>query len=739
MYDRSVTRRWGWLPIGWALLAGSCTESTALVIDLKTDFVPGVEFTGVRAGVRDGASDTMLATAGLDYLTGQRVAELAGLAAGDVTVFVELLDFRGAIVAERAALVRFQGNDAVVIVISRDCRGVTCPGASDDPALAACLGGRCVDPRCLEAGADPARCGLAECATDGECAPAAACASGRCVSGVCLFDGDDARCDAGLYCNPDLGCVPLPGDGADGGLDGGAEDASMPTDAAISLDASGCDPTDEACDGDDDDCDLAIDEDFGVGAPCDGEDADACADGVVACDGPGATRCEDDPGASAETCDGADDDCDGATDEGFMVGVGCDGADADLCAEGAIECDGAGGARCSDATPDNAEPCNGADDDCDGMTDEGCACSAGATQPCGTDTGECVTGTQRCVAGAWGACEGGRGPAPETCDARDEDCDTLTDEGFPLGTACDGPDSDRCAEGVIVCDGSGGTACGDATGDALDLCEGTDDDCDPASPDGSEDPSLGGGCDGGDGDLCAEGVLECRAGAPACSDATATSAETCDGSDEDCDGTADEVCVTCAPSGWTLEMVEVSGDVGSWVDLATDGAGGLHASYYDGSGGDLRYAYHPPAGYWVPERVDGASANVGQYADALIDGDGGAHLLYRDQSNTDLRYAYRPRGGAWSFTVVDSSANVGNHASIAMDPSGGLHAAYRDDTNNDLRYAHKPRGMPWGTPITVQSTDNVGEQASIATDAMGDVYIAYRDATSHIVVSTPLR
>jgi len=47
------------------------------------------------------------------------------------------------------------------------------------------------------------------------------------------------------------------------------------------------------------------------------------------------------------------------------------------------------------------EMCNGMDDLCDGMIDEGCSCMDGAQQPCTTS---CGTGTQTCSGGVFGAC-----------------------------------------------------------------------------------------------------------------------------------------------------------------------------------------------------------------------------------------------------------------------------------------------------------------------------------------------
>jgi len=191
-------------------------------------------------------------------------------------------------------------------------------------------------------------------------------------------------------------------------------------------------PRDELCDNEDNDCDGTIDE--GVRNACGG-----CGD------------IEDN-----ETCgDGLDNNCNGVIDEGCACTAAtqlcfpgaAEFAGVGRCVQGTQTCSGEFWGDCVGAVLPLAELCgesghgNGVDDDCDGLTDEGCGCHEGDTRPCGDAGGVCSYGTQTCSGGDWSACAGGTPPGTEVCDGLDNDCDGLTDEG--LVNAC-GMCDDSC-------------------------------------------------------------------------------------------------------------------------------------------------------------------------------------------------------------------------------------------------------------------------------------------------------
>jgi len=192
--------------------------------------------------------------------------------------------------------------------------------------------------------------------------------------------------------------------------------------AGFSQSSDDCDDADpsvngtqsEICDEIDNDCDDVVDEnkastDWYLDADGDGYGT-ALSSSMSSCDPlPGYSLldndCNDGDGAifpaSRELCDGVDNDCDGRADEGLQ-GI-------------------------------NPEVCDGdIDDDCDGAVDEGCECTSGDGRRCDTGSpGRCADGIQVCSdLGRWSICQERVEPVAETCNGFDDDCDALTDEGL---------------------------------------------------------------------------------------------------------------------------------------------------------------------------------------------------------------------------------------------------------------------------------------------------------------------
>jgi len=288
-------------------------------------------------------------------------------------------------------------------------------------------------------------------------------------------------------------------------------------------------PTEEVCDGNDNDCNGAVDEasracgpavDIGnVGACRVGRQAcvfTACQAGAADCDADGwSNACEGAVGPVEEVCNGLDDDCDSAPDEGLINACG----------------------QCGDALP---EACNGQDDNCDGRIDEAAVCPRGylcfygaCVQPCDS-TGECGSGLT-CVS-AWpegrfchpDPCAAASCPEGTVCNAASRACEAAclgvvcgAGEACALGacvpetcreTGC--PEGERCTAGSCVPDPCAGVVCGNdgfcRDGTCVAACRGVVCGPDRRCVDGACVPDPCGGrclrgqrCDTNDG-LCVE-------------------------------------------------------------------------------------------------------------------------------------------------------------------------------------------------------------------------------------------
>jgi hypothetical protein len=231
------------------------------------------------------------------------------------------------------------------------------------------------------------------------------------------------------------------------------------------------------------------------------------------------------------------------------------------CNSGTLACAGPAGWICQGPKNPSPEACDGLDNDCNGKVDDGTVLQVG--QPCGSDDGECQLGVLTCTAGVLD-CVGDIGPVPETCDGKDNDCDKVIDNGLPVGGACQPLyDTDAypgkrtaapCQPGTLVCNvGLGGLVCLGGVGPSPEVCDGKDNDCDgavdevgdaPDGLDGTANPlpppavSIGDVC-GVDTGECTQGKYACINGTFGCLGSQAPQPEKCDCLDNNCDGTTD--------------------------------------------------------------------------------------------------------------------------------------------------------------------------------------------------------
>jgi hypothetical protein len=336
--------------------------------------------------------------------------------------------------------------------------------------------------------------------------------------GVCRRLGNLAcRADGtGLQCNAPAG--PAPGTEICNNLD---DDCDGKTDEGLS--GCTCVPQGEICNNVDDDCDGNIDE-GPITRPC----GNGICAGIETCSAGVFSGCTAPP-AGTEVCNGLDDNCDGVRD-GFTLGCSAmppfgtfpagdprnnPGDPArmpimqNICHPGIKTCPANVGppnafGPCLGEQQPLVEVCNGKDDDCDNLVDEGTG-GADCSSSCGVGTTVCVGGMIQCNSVMQ--------PDDDTCDGNDDDCDMMIDEDF-VGTACNtGPGGpvcngmQQCLNGSVVCVG---------TPVGQESCNCTDDDCDTKvdegvmCPPGTACTNAGGSC--GCKAPCVPGEFPCALG-----------------------------------------------------------------------------------------------------------------------------------------------------------------------------------------------------------------------------------
>jgi hypothetical protein len=180
--------------------------------------------------------------------------------------------------------------------------------------------------------------------------------------------------------------------------------------------------------------------------------------------------------------------------------------------------------------------------------------------------------------------------------------------------------------------------------------------------------------------------------------------------------------------------VDATGNVGSYTNVAWDGASAWIA-YYDTTNQDVKLAKSSDGGAsWTIQRVDGTGGvNVGQYLSLAVAGIGPTIAIsYYESGGQDLRCAVSTNGGVtWTRSLVDATNNTGQYTSTAIDGLGNVVISYYDATAFDVKLATAASPYDTWTLTTVESVNIVGQYSQLALNSVtGQVYVAYYDASN---------
>lgn len=244
--ERSPSTRLALALLASAILLTACDPpSPIMLVDLRTDLQPGVEFTEIVVELSQvplppiGIDQTSVVARGTVAMTDEflatpgRVAELADHPAGSYELRVSLLArapgaSEPSVFIARRVLVELRENLIVTVLITRSCVDVVCPRDGDEPSLTECLGGECVDPSCSPE--TPELCPPPACESDADCPDRVlACEVPQCIEGACYGTptcAEDEYCHASGSCQP-IVCM------MDAGLDGGMVECGEPGEMCV--------------------------------------------------------------------------------------------------------------------------------------------------------------------------------------------------------------------------------------------------------------------------------------------------------------------------------------------------------------------------------------------------------------------------------------------------------------------------------------------------------------------------
>ena len=554
----------------------------------------------------------------------------------------------------------------------------------------------------------------------------------------CDSDVDEDAVDARVYYDDgDSDGFGDPGDSLD--------DCSAPS-GHVSNDDD-CDDTDfdinpdadEVCNGDDDDCDSAVDEDATDWSTWyDDGDSDGYgdpADSVEACDQPSgavadATDCDDAnrliyPGAD-ETCNSLDDDCDSTVDEdatdfatyyddGDSDGFGDASDSTEACSapsghvSDSSDCDDTDGA----VFPGADETCNSTDDDCDSDVDEdatdarvyyddgdsdGFGDAADTIEDCSTPSGYTSDSSD---------CDDTDGDvfpgADELCNSNDDDCDALIDEdATDVATWYHDADSDGYGDpgdAEDACEApadhvSDATDCHDANRliypGADETCNSLDDDCDSTVDEDATDFVTYYHDDDSDGFGDASDTVEdCSTPSGYTSDSTdcddADGAvfpgadETCNATDDDCDSTVDEDATDAA--SWYDDSDEDGYGDAAVITAACEQPDGAVSDDQDCDDGDA--AVYPGADETCNETDDDCDLSVDEDAiDAAVWYDDDDEDSYGDPKTGEAA-CEQPDGAVSDATDCDDTDDTLTPADVDADGQSSCDGDC-DDSDSDI-------------------------------------------------------
>lgn len=436
-----------------------------------------------------------------------------------------------------------------------------------------------------------------------------------------------------------------------------------------------------------------------------------------------------------EVCDGIDNDCDGDVDESYHIGEACSVGVGECARNGIYVCAELIGSQCNAVPGDPwVEVCNGLDDDCDGVRDDGVLHTFYSDRD-GDGFGNPTAIVEGCDA-PFGYVENNldcddydselHPRAAELCDGIDNNCNDLIDEGYDnLGQPCSDGLGECQRDGVYICAANKlETVCNVVRGDSQpELCDDLDQDCNGDPLNGY---NAGNPCAVGDGQCRAEGLFQCtedHLGTVCDAIAGQPLEEICgNGIDENCDG-IDERCLLAK-----IAFHSTRNGVGEIYVMNEDGSDQVNLT---------NHPSHEAYPNWSPDGTKIAFTNGGDEDIIVVDyPDGGNRTNLTNLPGRDLHPNWSPDGtkiafsstrfGGWNVCIMD---NTGENVQLLTN---GMYPTWSPD-GQWIAYQR-------GEALRITSTDFLNNDRELVEDGMEPAwspdgrYIAFRRQEDILIV-----